>query len=266
MTRWSAIARVAAAMLAAVTLGLAPSLVRADDLADVFRRGNEAYSRGDFAAATSEYERLVDLGVRDADVFYNLGTAYARSGRQGRAIAAFERSLRLRPADAEVVASLERSRSIVASRRAEREGEAEVESGRPVGEAVFGGVSVDTLAGLLVALVTAFFALLAAFPFVRREDVRLAIGISTPLIGIAAAVAGLGLAIRSGALDEGTPAIVVRERAPLREGPHDDAQERARGHEGERVWIVAQDGEWVRVTAGPRTGWLPADDVVALVD
>jgi tetratricopeptide (TPR) repeat protein len=254
------------AWLLAALLAVAPSIARADDLADVFRRGNEAYSRGDFAGATSEHERLLELGVRDADVFYNLGTAYARAGRQGRAIAAFERSLRLRPGDAEAIASLERSRAILASRRAEREGEAEVESGRPVGEAVFGGVSVDSLAVLLLVLVTALFALLAAFPFVRREDVRLAIGIATPLLGIAAAVAGLGLAIRSGALDEGTPAIVVRERAPLREGPHDDAQERARGHEGERVWIVARDGEWVRVTAGARTGWLPSADVVALVD
>jgi SH3-like domain-containing protein len=52
----------------------------------------------------------------------------------------------------------------------------------------------------------------------------------------------------------------------MREGPHDDAQERARGREGERASIVARDGEWVRVSVGARTGWMPESDVVALED
>lgn len=249
----------------AIMLGL-PSVAAADGLEDVLRRGNDAYAHGDYAGAIDEYEHLVELGVRDADVFYNLGTAYARAGRQGRAIAAFERALRIRPGDSEAAEALERSRQIVASRRAEREGEAEIESGRPVGEAVFGGVSVDALAIALMLLDLLFFALLALFPFARREQLRLAIGILTPLVGIATLVAGLGLAIRSGATDLGVPAIVVRERAPLREGPHDDAQERGRANEGEFAWVLAEDGEWAQIRVGSRVGWVPRTEIVPLID
>ncbi|MDQ3037282.1 MAG: tetratricopeptide repeat protein, partial [Myxococcota bacterium] len=102
--------RVAAVVAASLVLALATGSARADTLEDVFRAGNDAYFSGEYAAATERYEHLVDLGVRDADVFYNLGMAYARQGRHGRAIAAFERSLRVRSGDAEASRALERSR------------------------------------------------------------------------------------------------------------------------------------------------------------
>jgi tetratricopeptide (TPR) repeat protein len=237
---------------------------RADTLEEIFRGANEAYFRGDFADAARGYERLVDLGVRDPDVYYNLGTAYARMNRHGYAVAAFERATRLRPGDAEAARSLDQSRATLAQRRADREGEATIESGPPIGEAVFGGVSEDTLAILVLLFAFLFFAALSAFPFARREHVRLALGVTAPLFGIALAIAGLGLAIRSGALEEGTPAIVVRDRVALREGPHDDAQERARAREGERASIVATDGDWARLEIGSRVGWARSSDVVAL--
>jgi tetratricopeptide (TPR) repeat protein len=225
---------------------------------------NEAYFRGDYDTAIAGYQRLVELGVRDADVFYNLGTAYARAGRYGLAIAAFERALRVEPGDVEAASALDRSRSILARRRADREGEATVESGPPLGEAVFAGISESTLAIAVLLLELFFFAALAAFPLVRREHVRLALGVVAPLLGIFLAIAGIGLAIRSGMLDEGDPAVVVRDRAVLREGPRCDAQERARGREGERASIVRRDGEWVEVRIGARRGWAHAEDVVAI--
>jgi tetratricopeptide (TPR) repeat protein len=256
------------ALLAAglgIVMVAAPTPARADTLEDIFEAGNEAYVRGDYGSAARYYERLVELGVRDADVFYNLGTAYARQGRQGPAIAAFERALRIRPGDAEARRSLDRSRAIVARRRADREGEAIAESGPSLGEAIFGGLSSDALALAVLLIDLLFFASLAGLSFVRREPVRLALGIAAPLLGIALAIAGLGLAIRMGAFDEGTPAIVVRERAPIREGPRQDARERHRAHEGERAFVVAREPGWARVTlGGGRAGWIADDEIVAL--
>lgn len=250
------------AMIAMIVLAAASA--RADTLEDVFRAGNDAYFRGDFEAASERYEELVELGVRDADVFYNLGTAYARQGRHGRAIAAYERALRARPGDSEVETALARARDVLASRRAEREGEATMASDEGLGHAVFGRLSRDALAGALLVFDALFFAALAAFLFARRETTRLTLGVAAPLLGIGLAVAGLGLAIRSGAFDEGRAAVVVRDRAALREGPHEDAQERARAREGERAWIVGEDGEWARVRVGAREGWVPRDAIVAV--
>lgn len=248
--------------VAAIALLTLAGTARADTLEDVFRAGNDAYFRGDFEEAAERYEALVELGVRDADVFYNLGTAYARQGLNGRAIAAYERALRVRPGDLEAEAAHRRARDALASRRAEREGEATMASDGGLGHAVFGRLSRDTLAGALLIFDALFFAALAAFLFARRETYRLALGIATPLLGIGLVVCGLGLAIRSGAFDEGAAAVVVRDRAVLREGPREDAQERARAREGERAWIVGEDGEWARVRVGGREGWIEQSGVV----
>lgn len=254
---------VAACVMVSLLVTVASS-ARADSLEDVFRAGNEAYFSGEYDAASARYESLVELGVRDADVFYNLGMSYARQGRHGRAIAAFERALRMRPGDAEAVRALDRSRDTLARRRAEREGEATMASGPELGEAIFGGVSQTSLAVLVLLFDMLFFGVLTAFLFARRETARLALGIAAPLLGIGLTISGIGLAIRSGALDDGTPAIVVRDRVALREGPRDGAGERARAREGESARIVARDGEWVRVRVGGREGWVEAERVVAI--
>jgi tetratricopeptide (TPR) repeat protein len=252
------------ALLAIASLSFEVGGARADTLEDVFRAGNEAYFHSEYADAIERYENLVELGVRDADVFYNLGLAYERQGRHGGAIASFERALRMRPGDDGVRRALESSREAAAEQRAEREGEATVASGPGLGEALFGGVSEDVLAWAVLSFDALFFTVLAGFLFVRRETARLVLGIAAPLLGIALTLSGIGLAVRSGAFDEGVPAVIVMDRSTLREGPRAGAGERGVAREGERAWIMGRDQDWVRVQVGNREGWIEAERVVAI--
>ncbi|MFO4987118.1 tetratricopeptide repeat protein, partial [Salmonella enterica subsp. enterica serovar 1,4,[5],12:i:-] len=50
-----------------------------------------------FADAALKYQLLVDSGVRNAGLYFNLGNAYLEGGATGRAIANYERALRLEP-------------------------------------------------------------------------------------------------------------------------------------------------------------------------
>lgn len=258
-------ARLALTLLATVaSLSFAMGKARADTLEDVFRAGNEAYFHGEYAEAIARYENLVELGVRDADVFYNLGVAYERQGRLGFAIASFERALRTRPSDEAVRTALESIRQAAAERRADREGEATVASGPGLGEALFGGVPEEVLAWAVLIFDALFFGVLVGFLFVRRETARLVLGIAAPLLGIALTLSGIGLAVRSGAFDEGVPAVIVTDRSALREGPRESAGERGVAREGERAWILGGDQDWLRVRVGSREGWLEAERVVAI--
>ena len=60
-------------------------------------QGDEAYRQGDYALAVEQYEGLLSDGVASADLYYNLGNAYYRTGQMGRAILNYERALRLKP-------------------------------------------------------------------------------------------------------------------------------------------------------------------------
>ncbi|MGE0786461.1 MAG: tetratricopeptide repeat protein [Sandaracinaceae bacterium] len=250
----SALALVLASLIAAPT-------ARADSLAEVFARANAAYFRGDFDEAVRLYESLEELGVRDADVEYDLATAYARTGRYGEAIRHYERAILLRPGDDGATAGLEAARSALGRRRAARQGEAEVDSGPPLSEALFGSISRDALAIATQLASLAFFATLIGLLFVKRESVRLGLGIAAPLTGILLFVCGLGWTLRAGWFDEGEAAVVLVDRASLLDAPSGAGSELGRGVEGERAWILHREREWTLVRTRDAEGWAHTSEI-----
>jgi len=113
-------ARVAAALgtaaLALALAALAPRAARADLLDEAWRRGNDAYLRGDYAAAAAAYEQIDGQGVIAADLELNLGNAYYRRGDLGRAIWRYERALALDPDADDARFNLEQARKIAGRR------------------------------------------------------------------------------------------------------------------------------------------------------
>jgi tetratricopeptide (TPR) repeat protein len=79
------------------------------DPAGALEAGDAAYQRGDFAGARDQYLAAIRQGLDGARVLYNLGNAYYRTGKIGRAIACYERAATLAPRDDDVRANLERA-------------------------------------------------------------------------------------------------------------------------------------------------------------
>src|SRR5437016_12909760 len=79
--------------------------------ADVeFAKANQEYAQGHFKEAISGYETLVRAGQWSANVFYDLGNAYFRTGDFGRAILNYERALALERHHPEATANLQIAR------------------------------------------------------------------------------------------------------------------------------------------------------------
>ena len=78
-----------------------------DDSENLFKQGNEAYSRGKFSAAAEFYEQLTATSGYGAGVLFNLGNSYAQSGQTGKAILNYERALRLAPSNSDIQSNLE---------------------------------------------------------------------------------------------------------------------------------------------------------------
>src|SRR5437588_12382670 len=60
-----------------------------------FEKANSEYAAGNLKEAISDYYILVQSGEWSANLFYNLGNAYYRTGDYGRAILNYERALRI---------------------------------------------------------------------------------------------------------------------------------------------------------------------------
>src|SRR5438874_11048445 len=75
-----------------------------------FAKANQEYAQGHFKEAISGYEALVRAGQWSANLFYDLGNAYFRTGDFGHAILNYERALVLERHHPEATANLQIAR------------------------------------------------------------------------------------------------------------------------------------------------------------
>jgi len=233
----------------------------ADSLGERFTRGNAAYAKGDYAGAVAEYERVVEAGVDDPDVYFNLANAHGSLGHYGQAIRYFERSLRLRPGDELAEKALAETRTVLGERTAQLTGEAIVAERPPLAEALFSRVTTDALSwGLLVGGWLASLCALALLR-VRSEAARLGLGITTGTAALLALVSGFGLGTRMDWGRAEARAIVIAPSAAMRQGPDANAPIMAELPEGTSARVLARDGGYVHVQAGSYEGYLLAREV-----
>src|SRR5437870_9562062 len=98
-------ARLLAFLLCAVSTSSAFAQLDSD-----FAKANQDYAQGNFNEAVVGYETLVRSGPVSANLFYDLGNAYFRTGDFGRAILNYERALALERHHPEAAANLQIAR------------------------------------------------------------------------------------------------------------------------------------------------------------
>lgn len=86
------------------------SLARAEDPSVLWQQGAEAVAASDHATAADRYRALLQDGVINGDVYYNLGNALFHQGQVAPAILAWRRAAVLNPRDPDVEANLEFAR------------------------------------------------------------------------------------------------------------------------------------------------------------
>ncbi len=83
----------------------APRQMTAADRA-TFARANQLVEAGQTAAAVNLYEQLSAQGIVNADLFYNLGQAYAQLGKTNQAVEYYARAAQIAPRDGQIAARL----------------------------------------------------------------------------------------------------------------------------------------------------------------
>jgi tetratricopeptide (TPR) repeat protein len=246
-----------AAALAAVALAIAPATARADRVDETWRRGNEAYLHGDYAAAVAAYEEVARQGVTSADLAFNLGDAYFRKGAIGPAIWSFERALALDSGDEDARYNLDKARKLAARRANDR---MEGEEKDPAWMRIVGGLSAATVMWSFIALYVGFFAVLMARRWARHET-RPALTASVAVLGAGALLAGALLAGRLH-LDRIPFGVVLPDEIAVKEGADTNYRTSFDAHAGLRVRIVDHDQDWLRVRlANGLEGWARAQDI-----
>lgn len=122
------VARLAVFLATLVALLPAATFAQKEAPEAVFSKAAAALAKGEYGAAIDAYEALADAGFAHPDASYNRGLAYVlrvqahadRPGDLGRAAAAFEEALLMRPHDADAERALDLVRAEVTRRRSRR--------------------------------------------------------------------------------------------------------------------------------------------------
>ena len=243
--------------LAAIALVLGQGQARADRVDEAWRRGNDAYLHGDYAAAVAAYEEVDRQGPSSADVAFNLGDAYFHKGALGPSIWAFERALSVDPNDDDARYNLDKARKLAARRAHDR---MEGEDKDPAWMRFVGGVAPATATWFFVAVYLGFFAALIARRWARGEW-RPALTAGASVLAAGALLTGALLAGRV-YLDRIPFGVLLPDEVAVKEGADTNYRTSFDAHAGLRVRIVDRDQDWVRVRlANGLEGWVRAQDI-----
>ena len=73
---------------------------------DMMVKANQLYENGKYIEATNLYQHLVDQGIQNSALHYNLGNAYFKLGQLGLAILNYKRASLIDPRDSDIRANL----------------------------------------------------------------------------------------------------------------------------------------------------------------
>ena len=216
-----------------------------------FAQGNALYAAGKYAAAAAAYESVVRAGPYSANLFYNLGNAYARLGERGLAILCYRRALVLEPGHAEAKVNLADVEGRAGSVGA-RSSWLRTELNLP---------ETDLLALLAAAAGWLGWSCLVLAGRSRRALFAAAAG----CLAVCAGAAGTIWWLDGGAKDAAR-AVVLTDPARALSAPADNSTVLASLPAGSEVGVISEQGAWVyaRLPDGS-PGWLATADVAKVI-
>jgi tetratricopeptide (TPR) repeat protein len=220
----------------------------------LFNKGNQYYDEGKFDQAIEEYKKIINLGIKNYQVYYNLGNAYFRQNQLGQAILSYRRALVLKPGDEDTEANL----AFVKLFTLDKLEEQKINPLSNLLSWFLGLWSKDKL-----ALFTSLFYVLSVaagiFILLRGAKRYLLFGLICFLILFAISGTSLWAKINSDSIEYG---VVVAPQAEVRSGPGSDYVLQFTGHEGLEFRVDEQAEGWYRISLpNGIKGWIPKEAV-----
>lgn len=220
----------------------------------LFQRGNENYEAENFDQAIEEYQKIVDLGIRNSKVFYNLGNAYFRKNQLGKAILNYRRALSLDPRDEDSIANLRFVKLFALDK-------IEEQRVNPLSNLLRWFLNLWSVDELIILASLSYclsivFGILILF---RRSRRSLLLGLTILLVIFVIFSFSLATKLYFNSLKNG---VLIAQQVEVRSGPGDDYILQFTGHEGLEFQINGEAEGWYRISLPNGVkGWIPKEAV-----
>ncbi len=102
-------------------LFLIPPTIFSNPHDEWFKTANSFYEKKEYDSCVTSLEKILNAGIKNSKVYYNLGNAYFRLNKLGLAILHYEKAKRLSPTDPDIIANLRFAQLNIADRIPEPE-------------------------------------------------------------------------------------------------------------------------------------------------
>ena len=204
-----------------------------------------------FRQAAAKFQALIDSGVRNGRLYYNLGNTELQRGRIGAAILNYRRAERFIPGDGRLMENLRFARSLCATQIPQR-GRSEL-----LETLCFWhyGTSIRTRFAVGLIGYAGFWAVLIARMFVRRFR----LGAVAGALAVIWVALGASVLIQSRVEDRRPAGVVTSADVVVRKGNGEsyDPQFQQPLQEGVEFTVIESRGDWMHIelTDG-KTGWV----------
>lgn len=234
------------------------SLLSAQTPKELWTTANGLYSQANYAEALTTYLRIEEKGYASEALFYNMGNCYFKLKEVGKSILYYERALKLNPSNDDLINNL----SLAKEYSLDKIEEVPDFILKTWIENMNYSLSSDKWSYIALLLFAAVALLLLNFRFGRSPKIR--------KISFFAAMFALLLGLGSGyfSMDQKyryklkNTAIVMRPVSTVRSSPDNSGQSLFILHEGTKVELLEELGQWKRVElADGRQGWISSVEI-----
>jgi len=247
---------------------LISSLVIAVDLSSSKRAGleniitgNKLFHLGKYDQAIGIYEQLIDQGISDSVVYFNLGNAYYQQGDIGRAMLNYKRAKQLAPRDSDIKMNLEFvERNMISNEDFQPTASGPLQS---IANLTQSWLTINESAILSLALWFLFFFLYMVYRILNKGTIRTSIGYLTFLVIFMFILIGASFGSRIIIENTQPDAIVIVSEITLNREPNFESTTELKLKNGTNIKLLDTKGEWIKLSTAGFTiqGWVPASSV-----
>lgn len=228
---------------------------------NLFQQGKELYKNGKYQQSINVWMQILDKGEHSAELYFNLGNAQYKLNHIGPSVYYYEKALQLSPNDADIKNNLAFAEN------------ARIDSIEPLPKTVFskwyksisGFFTFNGWAILAVALSIFFVAFFLFYYFAFTERRKRLLFVSSMFTGILLVTSLTMAFLTYGDYSKKQPAIIFTSEIEVKTEPSMGSNVAFTLHEGTKVQITAQDGNWYRIAlVDGKDGWIPATDLKQL--
>lgn len=234
------------------------AMAQEQSVSDLWKKAGEAYAAEQWQNALTLYQAIEAENLQSADLYYNIGNAFYRTGDIARSILYYEKALKLEPGHEDAANNL----AIVSQMTLDKIDVVPDFILASWMNNLRRGISADGWAWITLALAAAVAALMLVFRLSEREGLRKVSFIVACVLTAMMAVALVFSLKQRREITESESAIVTSPVSSVKNSPADGGQTVFVIHEGTKVRLIDSVGDWTRISLSDgRQGWLKAETI-----